>query len=302
MPHAPAVLCPVDFSPASRGALRYAAAVADHFGTALLVLTVSDPLLTEVASLQMGDAWLRENVEGELQRFVAEVLGSPDHPVRPALLAASGKPASCILDIARERGVDLIVMSSHGLTGFRKFFFGATTERVLRETSVPVLVTPAALDGPRDLADLGSSGRPVLVPVELANAAAARRQVTVAAAVCGALGVPLLLAHVIEPLRIPVPVPMALSHIDAERRTRAEGIFAELTAYMPASIKREALVAYGDPAEEVAKIANDRRAGLIVMGLHATSIAGPRMGSVTYRVLCLAPTVVLALPPTAPAA
>ena len=33
------------------------------------------------------------------------------------------------------------------------------------------------------------------------------------------------------------------------------------------------------------------------MGLHASALAGPRMGSVTYRVLCLAPSLVLALPP-----
>jgi nucleotide-binding universal stress UspA family protein len=58
------------------------------------------------------------------------------------------------------------------------------------------------------------------------------------------------------------------------------------------------LTAFGDPAEEIAKIAADRKVGLIVMGLHASPRSGPRMGSVTYRVLCLAPTLVLALPPT----
>ena len=48
------VLCPVDFSPPSRSALRYAAAVAEHFGAEFIVMTVSDPLLTEVAELRMG--------------------------------------------------------------------------------------------------------------------------------------------------------------------------------------------------------------------------------------------------------
>jgi len=295
--HAPTVLCPIDFSPASRGALRYAAAVAEHFGTSLIVLTVSDPLLTEVAELQMGEAWLKTNVEGELQRVVRDALGAMPRPVRVERLVTSGKPAPRILDIARERSVDLIVMSSHGLTGIRKFFFGAVTERVLRETTVPVLVTPAADSGPADLAELRGTGRPVVVPIELSSTSAAERQVAVAAAIAEALRSSLLLAHVIEPLRIPVPMPVALPNVDAERRTRAEGIFAALTASLPSSLKREALVAYGDPAEELAKIAKDRHAGLIVMGLHATSISGPRMGSVTYRVLCLAPTVVLALPP-----
>jgi nucleotide-binding universal stress UspA family protein len=293
VPHAPAVLCPIDFSPASRGALRYAAAVADHFGTSLLVMTVSDPLLTEVAELQQGAAWLEHKVSTELRRFVHDTLaGAGRHPA-PDVIVTTGKPASKILEVARERAVDLVVMSSHGLTGFRKFFFGATTERVLRETTVPVLVTPAADEGPRTLDELKGTGRPVVVPIEMSSASQASHQVSV----CEALGAPLLLAHVIEPLRIPVPVPMSLPNVDSERRARAEGIFAELTAKIPASVKREALVAYGDPAEELAKVANDRHAGLIVMGLHATSMTGPRMGSVTYRVLCLASSVVLALPP-----
>ena len=64
-------------------------------------------------------------------------------------------------------------------------------------------------------------------------------------------------------------------------------------------VKPEALVADGDAAEEIAKIAHDRTTELIVMGLHASPLTGPRMGSVTYRVLCLAPTLVLALPPAA---
>jgi nucleotide-binding universal stress UspA family protein len=62
-------------------------------------------------------------------------------------------------------------------------------------------------------------------------------------------------------------------------------------------MKPEGLVAYGEPSEEIAKVANDRDVGLIVMGLHSSPLLGPRMGSVTYRVLCLAHTLVLALPP-----
>ena len=42
---------------------------------------------------------------------------------------------------------------------------------------------------------------------------------------------------------------------------------------------------------------NDRQVGLIVVGLHASPLFGPRMGSVTYRLLCLTKTLVLAVPP-----
>ena len=67
----------------------------------------------------------------------------------------------------------------------------------------------------------------------------------------------------------------------------------------PPDLHAEALVAYGDPAEEIAKLARDRQAGLIVINLHGSPMLGLRMGSVTYRVLCLAPALVLALPSAA---
>jgi nucleotide-binding universal stress UspA family protein len=54
---------------------------------------------------------------------------------------------------------------------------------------------------------------------------------------------------------------------------------------------------FGEPAEEIAKIAADRQTGLIVMGLHASAVSGARMGSVTYRVLSVTHALVLALPP-----
>ena len=69
---------------------------------------------------------------------------------------------------------------------------------------------------------------------------------------------------------------------------------------MPAQPRLEALVVFGEPAEEVAKIAADRQAGLIVMGLHASAQPGARMGSVTYRVLSVTNGLVLALPPHHP--
>ena len=50
MATAPTVLCPIDFSDASRAALCYGVAIADHFGARLTALTVEDPLLAEVAA------------------------------------------------------------------------------------------------------------------------------------------------------------------------------------------------------------------------------------------------------------
>ena len=71
----PSILCPIDFSEASAGALRYAAAIASHFATRLIVLTVEDPLLTEAADLGHR--------------------------------ASAGIPRTCKREMARVRGTDL---------------------------------------------------------------------------------------------------------------------------------------------------------------------------------------------------
>jgi universal stress protein A len=292
----PSVLCPIDFSDASRGALRYAAAVAEHFCAKLTVLTINDPLLEVAADTAYGTAWLPHDSHGELRRFVESTFAGRMLGVQELQSeVATGKPAPEILRVARERSCDLIVMSAHGLTGVRKLFFGSTTERVLRETTVPVLVTPAADHGPARIEDIARSVRRVLAPVDLT--AASPRQVQIARGIAEALDVPIVLAHVIEPVRFPAHVGMPLPSIEAERRDRAERALGELAATLPPALKPEALLAYGDPAEEIAKIGRDRQAGVVVMGLHSSPLAGPRMGSVTYRLLCLSQSLVLALPP-----
>jgi nucleotide-binding universal stress UspA family protein len=186
-------------------------------------------------------------------------------------------------------------MSTHGATGVRKRFFGATTERVLRETTVPVLATPAGEAGPHGLEDIRRRVGRVLVPVDLSEASLSHVQI--ACSLAQTLRVPCFVTSIVEPVRSPLGGKLHLPSIELERRTRAEDALARLLAGLPEQLQPEALVGYGDPAEEIAKIARDRHAGLIVMGLEASPMAGPHMGSVTYRVLCLVPSLVLALPP-----
>ena len=292
-----AVLCPIDFSEASRGALRYAAVVANHLKAELTVLTVTDPLLTEAAELSASVEHLPEAIRKELLRFTEKTFEGAVRPDRVRLEVTTGKPAVEILRLAKERPADLIVMSTHGLTGVRKLFFGSTTERVLRETTVPVLLTPAHDHGPTRTEDVKRAVKRILVPVDLSPATI--DLVMSAKEVAAALDVPVLLAYVVEPVRFAVTGLPHLPNLEVERRFRAERSLGELASCIPSNLRPEALVAYGDPAEEISKVARDRDAGLIIIGLHASSLLGPRMGSVTYRVLCLTPTLVLALPPAA---
>jgi nucleotide-binding universal stress UspA family protein len=292
----PAILCPIDFSEGSVAALQYTAAIAEHVAARVIVLTVEDPLLTTAMDLGTGTHWTREASENEMAKFVAETFGGDQ-----AMLAmceydvALGKPPVEILRVGRERSCDLIVMSSHGLTGARKLFFGSTTERVLRETTVPILVTPPANPGPIHIEDAKRLLGRIVVPVDVSPASVYQTQA--ARMLAETLNLPLVLVHVIEPVKSRLLARLSVTGLDANRRAAAEESLDQLVATIPRRIRPEALIVFGDPAEEAAKVVRDRKAGLVVMGLHGTPLLGPRMGSVTYRMLCLSQALVLALPP-----
>jgi nucleotide-binding universal stress UspA family protein len=295
----PTILCPIDFSEASAGALRHAAAVASHFATRLIVLTVEDPLLTEAVDLGTGVIWSADECKGEMEKFAGRTFGADSSTLTMMEYeVAVGKPATEILRVSRERSCELIVMSTHGLTGMRKLFFGSTTERVLRETNKPVLVTPPHDPGSGRLADIKGLIKRIVVPVDLSPFSL--HQTQIARSVAEAVGVPLILVHAIEPLKSRLAARLQVAGIDADRRAVAEDGLADLIATVPRRLHPEALVVYGDPAEELAKVVRDRQAGLVIVGLHGSPMLGPHMGSVTYRLLCLSPTLTLALPPTPP--
>jgi nucleotide-binding universal stress UspA family protein len=289
------VLCPIDFSEPSRAALRYAAIAASYQNAPLTLLTVNDPLLAQAADMAGGAGSLDADARRELEQFFNDTFSGALPSVQAQFAVATGKPDVEILRIAAERHANLIVMSSRGATGIRKLFLGSITERVLRATAVPVLVTPPAETGPTAVDELRKTIRRILVPVDLNDAM--EQTVGAARQVAEILGAPVLLVHVIEPVRTMVPGHAFAANVDSERRERAEERLQELVERLPAQPRIEPLVVFGEPAEEVAKIAADRQAGLIVMGLHASAQPGARMGSVTYRVLSVTHGLVLALPP-----
>jgi nucleotide-binding universal stress UspA family protein len=292
----PSVLCPIDYSEGSAAALRYAAAIAEHFVTRLILLTVEDPLLSTAMDLGSGVLWTPEASKAELTNFASGVFADdPDALKLCEFDVAVGKPSVEILRVARERSCDLVVMSSHGLTGARKLFFGSTTERVLRETTVPVLVTPPGNPGVIQVEDARRVLGRIVAPVDLSPAS--RHQTDVARGLADALSLSLILLHVIEPVKSRLLARLKLTGLESYRRAEAERALGALVATIPDHLRPEALIVFGDPAEEAAKVVRDRQAGLVVIGLHGSPLLGPRMGSVTYRMLCLSPTLMLAVPP-----
>jgi nucleotide-binding universal stress UspA family protein len=282
----PLVLCPTDFSEPSRGALRYAGALAEHFYADLMVLAVDDPFLTASAAAAMDEHFLERQTRAALTTFVTETFAArrPQVPdVREHL--ATGRPADEILRCAEEFNADLIVMSTHGASGVRKLVFGSVTERVLRNTYLPVLVTPGADRGPESLDAWMAAIKRALVPVDFSDWTP--QQVAIARGLAEALHSELLFAHV-------MPRQGGLCRLDVHHK------LDDLVRTVPPQLRPSMTIAQGDPAAEIARLAREREANLIVMGLHSSPSKRQHMGHITYRLLCQAPVLVLAWPPARP--
>ena len=142
------ILCPVDFSDASRAAMEVAADLARRFGGDLVLLHAypvpgyTFPDGSVVASPKMMQE-LADQAKRHLDEWRADaerLLGAQRVTVETAI----GEPAAEILEVAKARGADLVVMGTHGRTGLEHALMGSIAERVVRRALAPVLtVRPA---------------------------------------------------------------------------------------------------------------------------------------------------------------
>lgn len=140
------ILFCTDFSETAKAALPYAIDLTQKYGATLhLVHVYQDP--GEIAEFEVSSEikmdWIRlahtMGTEAEKKlKVLCEEIGEAGKACHPMMLR--GKPHFEIIRYAKENGIDLIVMASHGLSGWEHTLFGSTAERVLRESPCPVLV------------------------------------------------------------------------------------------------------------------------------------------------------------------
>jgi universal stress protein A len=134
------ILVPTDFSECSRKALSYALSFAKQFGAEILLLHVveSVPAVAQNTLLQstMMTAALHEESEKRLGGWQLEAMS--DAPVNT--MTCDGLPWQRIVEVAREKNVDLIVAGTGGRSGLARVLLGSTAERVVRHAPCPVLV------------------------------------------------------------------------------------------------------------------------------------------------------------------
>ena len=135
------ILCPVDFSEPSRVGVNAAIELAQLTGCELLLLHVVPLLPYRPSTTYHYDVPEYERV---LHEEGARLLGELARTAVPATLRCrtllrNGKPAEEIVQAAVDEKADVIVMATHGESGWRHLFFGSVAERVVRIAPCPVL-------------------------------------------------------------------------------------------------------------------------------------------------------------------
>ena len=142
------ILCPTDFSEPAFVALKRAEELARHFAAELIVAHVIPPLpgphsFPDPQASFNFDVPLYPAGTGHQGGANAQRPGVPSYQVRTRDLVTTGEAAPEILRIAQQEHVDLIVIASHGLTGWRRLVFGSVAEKVVRQATCPVLTIMA---------------------------------------------------------------------------------------------------------------------------------------------------------------
>jgi len=135
------ILFPVDFTEASERVAGYARLFAEKFGARLLVLFVVEDIMRYAgfyvphAALEKMEKDLFEGAQKRMNEFVEQNFSGME--VEP--LVVSGEIAEKICEVARDRGIDLIIMGTHGRRGLEKALFGSVAEKVVKTAPCPVL-------------------------------------------------------------------------------------------------------------------------------------------------------------------
>src|SRR5262249_44073441 len=140
-----------DFSELSRDALDHAVALASWYRAPLTVMHVLEIPHVPVDGLATGTGTFvplpdPDKAADDLRDFARPVIGTAD--VLLDVLVTFGTPAMTIQLFAERMRADLVIVGTHGRSGFQRFLLGSVTERLLRVLAVPLLIVPPPVKKP----------------------------------------------------------------------------------------------------------------------------------------------------------
>ena len=131
------ILHATDFSDLAANAFHAALALARAHGAHLVLLYVKQPQETTQGEFGLAPPEPEESDDKILHRL--EKLVPKGSPIQAHALVVHGKAAATIVQVAKEKHCDLIVMGTHGRKGLSRFFYGNVADDVTRAAPCPVL-------------------------------------------------------------------------------------------------------------------------------------------------------------------
>ena len=138
----------IDGSDTAREAVRQATALASAVGARIELVSAYEPVtdarLRESIAVPEDLHWIinpREDVEATLEEAAAQIRAAG---VTVEVFARQGDPADAILDVAEERGSDLIVVGNKGMTGAKRFLLGSVPNKISHHAPCSVLIIRTA--------------------------------------------------------------------------------------------------------------------------------------------------------------
>lgn len=299
------IVVPLDGSRVAAYALPYATALAEAFGSRLTLVSVITPRLKDLGT---GDVFgLTTGVRREAdQRAMANAtafLESVAAPLRARGVACEyalhhGNPAEEIIACAGKDASTLIVMSTHGYTGFKRLRLGGVAQHVVRHAAVPTFVVRAPEHGAhRETATCKE------VTVTLDGSPLAETALPVATRLAEAFGVPLVLLTILPSIVYPTSsydtefTPSTIEQEEADQRG-AEAYLAATAARLATptlpveTVWRRGIAAR--PEEAISEYLSERPEGIVVMASHGRGgVLGWAIGSTADGMITRAPCPVL---------
>jgi nucleotide-binding universal stress UspA family protein len=290
------ILCPVDFSDASKHAMHHAIAIAGWFESHVTGLHVTRPEFVFEPPMLFAERGGLKALRVDRDQLLARL----NDWMQPATAARipwnarveEGVPAQCVLDVARTLPADLIVMGTHGRRGFEHLMLGSVAEKVLRNATCPVMTVP-----PRAATAARLPFRRLLCPVDFSEASIEALQV--AFPLAEEADAELTILNVVDWPDDETFLVEAFESPDMRRQLEtqtAQRIDALIPEEARVWSRPSAKVAIGTPHREIVAAAGDMDADLIVIGVHGRNALDVTIfGSTTNQVVRRAPCPVLTI-------
>ncbi|HMF97762.1 MAG TPA: universal stress protein [Vicinamibacterales bacterium] len=260
------ILCAVDLSDFSAPVLAHATALARRFEaevTALHVFAawVPPPTLATYPGWMLQIPEARDAIGQEIRALI-EPFDGPG--MRIALRTAEGDAAAEIVRAAAEIRADMVVVGTHGRSGFDRFALGSVTEKVLRKARCPVLTLPPGAARTTDTVRY----RQILCPTDFHDSS--NQAIDFAIWLALKMEARLTALHVVDAPELEEP-PSAPAHeltaVRQQQHAAATRVLHESVArYQALPVDLRELVLVGKPHREIVRAAIDGHADVIVMG------------------------------------